>query len=102
MVHSENRAATTPPWCYISTLYSEGVQIAESNDCSGDSGAVSTLAEMSEAEVLCEDNTRLLWDKADQYQSIDSWAPAGEGGVLDGALLMLFALFAVSGAFRRS
>ena len=57
---------------------------------------------MSEAEVLCEDNTRLLWDKADQYQSIDSWAPAGEGGVLDGALLMLFALFAVGGAFRRS
>ena len=102
MVHSENRAATTPPWCYISTLYSEGLQIAESNDCSGDSGAVSTLAEMSEAEVLCEDNTRLLWDKADQYQSIDSWAPAGEGGVLDGALLMLFGLFAVSGAFRRS
>ena len=101
MVHSEYRPATTPPWCYISPLYSEGVEIAQSNDCSGDSGAVSTLAEMSGAQALCEDNPRLLWDKADEYQSIESWAPAGEGGLLDGALLMLFGLISLSGAFRR-
>ena len=101
MVHSEYRPTTTPPWCYISTLYSEGVEIAQSNDCSGDSGTVSTLAEMSGAQALCEDNTRLLWDKADEYQSIESWAPAGEGGLLDGALLMLFGLISLSGAFRR-
>ena len=102
MVHSEYKPVTTPPWCYISTLYSEGAEIAQSNDCSGESSAVSTLAETFEAEVLCEDNTRLLWDKADEYKSIESWAPSGEGGLLDGALLMLFGLISLSGAFRRS
>jgi len=101
MVHSENRPTTTPPWCYISTLYSEGAEIAQSNDCSGNSSGVSALAEMSDIEMLCEDNTRLLWDEADEYKSIDSWAPAGEGGLLDGALLMLFGLISMSGAFRR-
>ena len=101
MVHSEYKPVTTPPWCYISTLYSEGADIAQSNDCTENSGAASTLAVLSDAEVLCGDNTRLLWDKADQYKSIDSWAPAGEGGLLDGALLMLFGLITLSGAFRR-
>ena len=82
-------------------MYSEGAEIAQSNDCSGNSSGVSALAEMSDIEMLCEDNTRLLWDEADEYKSIDSWAPAGEGGLLDGALLMLFGLISMSGAFRR-
>ena len=102
MVHSENRPATTPPWCYISTLYSDGVEITQSNDCSGESSSVSTMAETSEIKVLCEDNTRLLWDKADKYESIESWAPAGEGGLLDGALLMLFGLITLRSAFRKN
>ena len=102
MVHSENRPATTPPWCYISTLYSDGVEITQSNDCSGESSSVSTMAETSEIKFLCEDNTRLLWDKADKYESIESWAPAGEGGLLDGALLMLFGLITLRSAFRKN
>jgi len=102
MIHSENRFVTIPPWCYTSTLYSDGVEIAQSNDCSDNSSTVSTLAELSDSEVLCEDNTRLLWDKADEYRSINSWAPAGEGGLLDGAMIMLFGLITLSGVFRRS
>lgn len=102
LIHSENRAVSTPPWCYISTLYNEDIEIAQSNDCYGNSSTMIVLAEISEANMLCEDNTRLLWDKSLDYQSIDSWAPSGTGGLLDGALLMFFGMITIRGAFRRS
>ena len=101
LIHSENRVVSSPPWCYISTLYSEGIEIAQSNDCFGNSSTTSVLAEISEANMLCEDNTRILWDKSLNYQSIDSWAPSGTGGLLDGALLMLFGMITLRSAFRK-
>jgi hypothetical protein len=101
LIHSENRVVSSPPWCYISTLYSEGIEIAQSNDCFGNSSTTSVLAEISEANMLCEDNTRLLWDKSVNYQSIDSWAPSGTGGLLDGALLMLFGMITLRSALRK-
>jgi len=101
MIHSENRAVASPPWCYISVLYSEGIEISQSNDCIGNSSTMSVLADISTMPKLCEDNTRLLWDKADEYQSIDSWVPAGSGGLLDGALLMLFGMITLRTAFRK-
>ena len=101
MIHSENRAVASPPWCYISVLYSEGIEISQSNDCIGNSSTMSVLADISTMPKLCEDNTRLLWDKADEYQSIDSWVPAGSGGLLDGALLMLFGMITLRTTFRK-
>ena len=101
MIHSENRAVTSPPWCYISVLYSEGIEISQSNGCIGNSSTTSVLADISTVPKLCEDNTRLLWDKAGEYQSIDSWVPAGSGGLLDGALLMLFGIVTLRTAFRK-
>ena len=101
MIHSENRAVSSPPWCYISVLYSEGIEISQSNGCIGNSSTTSVLADISTMPKLCEDNTRLLWDKASEYQSIDSWVPAGSGGLLDGALLMLFGIITLRTAFRK-
>jgi len=101
MIHSENRAVSSPPWCYISVLYSEGIEISQSNGCIGNSSTTSVLADISTMPQLCEDNTRLLWDKASEYQSIDSWVPAGSGGLLDGALLMLFGIITLRTAFRK-
>ena len=101
MIHSENRAVSSPPWCYISVLYSEGIEISQSNGCIGNSSTTSVLADISTVPKLCEDNTRLLWDKASEYQSIDSWVPAGSGGLLDGALLMLFGIITLRTAFRK-
>ena len=101
MIHSENRAVTSPPWCYISVLYSEGIEISQSNACIGNSSTTSVLADLSTIPKLCEDNTRLLWDKAAGYQSIDSWVPAGSGGLLDGALLMLFGMVTLRTVFRK-
>ncbi len=79
MIHSENRAVTLPPWCYISVLYSEGIEISQSNACIGNSSSTSVLADISTVPKLCEDNTRLLWDRVTEYQSIDSWTTAGTG-----------------------
>jgi len=101
LIHSENRAASTPPGCYISTLYSEGIEISQSNGCTENSSTTSILAVISEVPAQCEDNTRLLWDKVDEYESVDSWAPAGTGGLLDGALLMLFGMITLRSAFRK-
>ncbi|MFL2532399.1 MAG: hypothetical protein CND01_00925 [Marine Group II euryarchaeote MED-G34] len=102
MIHSENRAVTVLPGCYVSTLYSEGIEISQSNGCTGNSSTTSILAEISEIPAQCEDNTRLLWDKVVEYESIDSWAPAGSGGLLDGALLMLFGMITLRSAFRKN
>ena len=75
--------------------------IAESNDCFGDSSTTSILSEISEVIMLCEDNTRILLDKSLDYQSIDSWEPSGTGGLLDGALLMLFGIMTLRGAIKK-
>ena len=101
LIHSENRAVSVLPGCYVSTLYAEGIEISQSNGCTGNSSTTSILAEISEIPAQCEDNTRLLWDKVGEYESIDSWAPAGTGGLLDGALLMLFGMITLRSAFRK-
>jgi hypothetical protein len=80
MAHTEHRAVTTPPWCYITSLHEEGVKISDdtsSNGCVGNSSSASSLATISPVPSLCEDNTRLLWNEASNYESIDSWAASG-------------------------
>ena len=104
MAHTEHRAVTTPPWCYITSLHEEGVKISDdtsSNGCVGNSSSASSLATISPVSSLCEDNTRLLWNEASNYESIDSWAVSGSGDLLDGALLMLFGILTLFGLFSK-
>jgi hypothetical protein len=104
MAHTEHRAVTTPPWCYITSLHEEGVKISvdtSSNGCVGNSSSASSLATISPVPSLCEDNTRLLWNEASNYESIDSWAASGSGDLLDGALLMLFGILTLFGLFSK-
>ena len=104
MAHTEHRAVTTPPWCYITSLHEEGVKISDntsSNGCVGNSSSASSLATISPVPSLCEDNTRLLWNEASNYESIDSWAAPGNGDLLDGALLMLFGILTLFGLFSK-
>ena len=104
MAHTEHRAVTTPHWCYITSLHEEGVKISDdtsSNGCVGNSTSATSLATISSVPSLCEDNTRLLWNEASNYESIDSWAASGSGDLLDGALLMLFAMLTLFGLFSK-
>ena len=104
MAHTEHRAVTTPPWCYITSLHEEGVKVSDdtsSNGCVGNSSSASSLATISPVPSLCEDNTRLLWNEASNYESIDSWAAPGNGDLLDGALLMLFGILTLFGLFSK-
>jgi len=104
MAHTEHRAVTTPPWCYISSLHEDGVKVsddASSNGCVGNSSSVSSLGTISSDPSLCKDNTRLLWNEASNYKSIDSWTASGSGDLLDGALLMLFGMMILFGLFSK-
>lgn len=104
MAHTEHRAVTTPPWCYITSLHEEGVKISDdtsSNGCVANSSSASSLATISPVPSLCDDNTRLLWNEASNYESIDSWAASGSGDLLDGALLMLFGILILFGLFSK-
>jgi len=104
MAHTEHRAVTIPPWCYITSLYEEGVKVsddASSNGCVGNSTTASSLATISSVPPLCEDNTKLLWNEVSNYESIDSWVAAGSGDLLDGALLMLFGMTTLFGLLSK-
>ena len=104
MAHTEHRAVTTPPWCYITSLHEDGVKVsddASSNGCVGNSTSASSLGTISSDPSLCKDNTRLLWNEASNYESIDSWTAAGSGDLLDGALLMLFGMMTLFGLFSK-
>ena len=100
-IHSEYAMIEQSPWCYISTLYENGTDIAVSNDCEAQE-VMKAMAQSDSEDVYCEDNTRLLWSEMSEYENIESWAPAGTGELLDGALLMLFAMIAFSGLRRKA
>jgi len=59
------------------------------------------LASVSPSQPMCEDHTRLLWEKASDYGSIESWTSSGTGDLIDGALLMLFGLMTLLGLFSK-
>ena len=100
-IHIESRMVDVSPWCYISTLYENQTEIAESNECEGQV-SIETMSESPSENADCEDNSRLVWSRASEYESLDSWAPAGSGDLLDGALLMLFGIIAISGLRRKT
>ena len=69
--------------------------ISSSNGCENDV----FMETMSEAESIggdCKDNPRLIWSDISEYEELDSWAPAGSGDLIDGALLMLFGIIILS------
>ena len=94
-IHTENAMIQQSPWCYISTLFENGTMISSSNGCENDV----LMETMSEAESIggdCKDNPRLIWSDISEYEELDSWAPAGSGDLIDGALLMLFGIIILS------
>ena len=100
LIHLESRSIDISPWCYISTLYENNTEIASSNDCEGQVSIMASTSTIADGD--CDDNPRLVWSRVNEYTDLNSWAPAGSGGVLDGALLMLFAMIAVSGLRGKS
>ncbi|MBR84493.1 MAG: hypothetical protein CMA85_00895 [Euryarchaeota archaeon] len=99
LIHVESRTIVISPWCYISTLYENNTEIASSNDCEGQVSIMTSTNAIVDGG--CDDNPRLVWSRVNEYNDLNSWAPAGSGGVLDGALLMLFTMIAVSGLRRK-
>ena len=100
-IHSENALIEQSPWCYISTLYENDTEIAVSNDCEGQE-VMKTMSQSVSEDTDCEDNTRLIWSKVSEYENLESWAPAGSGELLDGALLMLFGMIVLSRLRRKA
>ena len=99
-IHTENAMIQQSPWCYISTLFENGTMISSSNGCENDV----VMETMSEADSMggeCKDNPRLIWSDISEYEELDSWAPAGSGDLIDGALLTLFGIIILS-RLRRS
>ena len=89
----------TPPYSYLSTLYEDDLVVAFSNG-SGDS--IATLSDGINPVSYCESNTRLIWTEYQDFRSIGAWGEPGTGGIVDGALMMLFALMMVVTARKRS
>ena len=97
-IQTENWMVTTPPYTYLSILSLEGEPVAFSN---GTVGGLSVLAMTSDPTPNCDENTRLLWSELPEYNDLDSWGQAGTGGVIDGALMMLFSLITIRLMLRK-
>ena len=69
-------------------MYEDGVPVAWSNG-SGEQ-VVSVLSESEEQITYCNDNTRLIWTEYSNLESKEAWGEAGTGGIIDGALIMMF------------
>jgi len=50
---------------------------------------------------LCEDNPRLKLTEIGNYKNIDSWGQVGEGEIIDGMLLMIFAFISLFGMTKK-
>ena len=96
-IHSLSRSIEITPWCYISTLYENQTEVASSNDCEGQIDVMSETIDVTDG---CDENTRLVWIDVAEYRNLNSWEPAGSGDLIDGALLMLFLMFFISGLRR--
>tara|TARA_B100000686_G_scaffold82973_1_gene89730 strand:+ start:9849 stop:10721 length:873 start_codon:yes stop_codon:yes gene_type:complete len=99
-IHSESRTIQQSPWCYISTLYENQTAIDSSNACE-DEMTIETMSTIEDSSN-CEENPRLVWSRIAEYEELGSWAPSGSGDLLDGALLMLFGIFSITGLRRKS
>ena len=97
-INSKNWIIDTLPYSYLSTLYEDGLPVAYSN---GSGDIITTLTTASDEGNYCEDNTRLIWSEYSDLGSNVAWGESGNGEILDGALMMLFALMMIISARKR-
>lgn len=96
---SQNWHIDNPPYSYLSTLYEDGVAVAFSN---GSGESITALTDEVNGSSYCEMNTRLIWTQYSDIGSKDAWGESGTGGIVDGALMMLFALLMLITARKRT
>ena len=97
-INSKNWNIDNLPYSYLSTLYEDGLPVAYSN---GSGDIITTLTTALDEGNYCEDNTRLIWSEYSDLSSNEAWGESGNGEVVDGALMMLFALMMIISARKR-
>lgn len=98
-ITSFNWVIEEPPYSYLSTLFEDGIPVAWSNG-SGEQ-VITVLSESAEQGTYCNDNTRLIWAEYSNLESKEAWGEAGTGGIIDGALIMMFVgMFLISARKR--
>ncbi len=99
-IDSRNWIIESPPYSYLSMLYEDDVIVSYSNG-SGEQ-VITILSDNTEQSTYCEDNTRLIWTEYSDLESKDAWGEAGTGGIIDGALIMMFAGLMIISARKRT
>lgn len=99
-ITSFNWVIEEPPYSYLSTLFEDGIPVAWSNG-SGEQ-VITVLSESAEQSTYCNDNTRLIWVEYSNLESKEAWGEAGTGGIIDGALIMMFVGMLLISARKRA
>jgi len=99
-ITSFNWVIEEPPYSYLSTLFEDGIPVAWSNG-SGEQ-VITVLSESVGQSTYCNDNTRLIWSEYSNLESKEAWGEAGTGGIIDGALIMMFAGMLMISARKRA
>jgi len=97
--HSTNATVQTEPYSYSSNLLLNGTIIATAGG-SYESSEVNTMSTIQTTK-LCEDNPRLKLTEIGNYKNVDSWGQVGEGEIIDGMLLMIFAFISLFGMTKK-
>lgn len=92
----------TEPYAYSSKLLDENGTIIATTNGNYVSSEINTLATI-ESSKLCEDNPRLKWNEIMNYDdvSLDAWGQTGDGEIIDGMLLMIFAFISLFGLTKK-
>ena len=99
-ITSFNWVIEDPPYSYLSTLFEDSIPVAWSNG-SGEQ-VITVLSESAEQSTYSNDNTRLIWAEYSNLESKEAWGEAGTGGIIDGALIMMFVGMLLISARKRA